>query len=350
MKVPTPRKLPSGNYFIRLRLGGEDIGITAPTAKECLRQATFIKAEHLAGKRTPPSSSAVETLGEILDAYIAKSEPVLSPSTIRGYSQIRSERFQDYMYQLPEAIDFQAMINQEVKSKSAKTVKNAWGLVRSALADSGRPVPKVKLPQVPVKEIPFLQPDEIAPFCDAVRGDLAEIPILLELHGLRRSEAKGLDWKDIDLKRGTIRIHSSRVQGKNGDFVTKQTNKNRTSSRTIPIMIPQLHDALAAVPEKKGPVVTIAENTMLRRTKWACQRAGVTVVGNHGLRHSFASLGYHLGLNERQLMELGGWADQGTMHRIYVRLAASSRTSALEKLTQFFKNGNENGNETSQTA
>ena len=34
---------------------------------------------------------------------------------------------------------------------------------------------------------------------------------------------------------------------------------------------------------------------MLTHTKAACERAGVTVVGNHGLRHSFASLGYHLG-------------------------------------------------------
>lgn len=345
MKVPAPRKLPSGNYFIRLRLGGEEIPITCPTARDCTRQATLIKAEYLAGKRRPQADTA-KTLGEIIDAYIDKTEPVLSPSTIRGYAQIRSERFQGFMDRIPESIDFQAMINSEFKAVSAKTLKNAWSLVHTALSDSGFAVPRITLPQVPVKEIPFLQPEEIPILCAAVRGDLAEIPILLELHGLRRSEAKGLDWKDVDLKRGTIRVHASRVQGKTGDFVTKQTNKNRSSSRTIPIMIPQLHAALSAVQDKSGPVVTVAENTMLSHAKSACERAGITVVGNHGLRHSFASLGYHLGLNERQLMDLGGWADHATMHRIYVRLAASSRSAAVETLSRFFQNGNENGNDT----
>lgn len=343
MKIPEPRKLPSGSWFCRLRLGGEDIPITCATAKACKQQAALIKAEYLAGKKQVRRED--RTLGEIVDAYIAKVEPVLSPSTIRGYDQIRRTRFQAYMEKAPGSIDFQELVNSEAKAVSAKTVKNAWGLVRSSLADSKYPVPEVKLPQVPVQEIPFLQPEEILPFCEAIRDDLAEIPILLELHGLRRSEAKGLDWKDVDLKRGTLSIHAARVQSKTGDFVQKGTTKNRSSSRIVPIIIPQLRAALEAVEDKTGPVVTVAENTMLRHTKEACQRAGVTVVGNHGLRHSFASLGYHQGLSVRQLMDLGGWADYTTMQRIYIRLAQSAKDSAPAQLATFFvENGNENGN------
>jgi integrase len=62
----------------------------------------------------------------------------------------------------------------------------------------------------------------------------------------------------------------------------------------------------------------------------------VTVVTNHGLRHSFASLCYHLGISERQLMQWGGWADYQTMHKIYIRLAASDESKAAEQLTGFF--------------
>ena len=44
MKVPAPRKLPSGSWFIQLRLGGESIPVTAATAKDCNREAAAIKA------------------------------------------------------------------------------------------------------------------------------------------------------------------------------------------------------------------------------------------------------------------------------------------------------------------
>ena len=116
-------------------------------------------------------------------------------------------------------------------------------------------------------------------------------------------------------------------------------------------MIPRLYDLLKAEPEKKGAVVKIAANTMLRNIKDACEAAGLTKVGNHGLRHSFASLGYHLGLSERQLMQLGGWSDYTTMHKIYVRVAAEDEKAAQNKIAAFFaKNANENANETSKAA
>lgn len=54
MKLPEPRKLPSGNYFIQLRLGGESIPVTEPNRAACIREARAIKAEYLAGKRPKP--------------------------------------------------------------------------------------------------------------------------------------------------------------------------------------------------------------------------------------------------------------------------------------------------------
>ena len=84
MKVPTPRKLPSNSWFIQLRLGGESISFSAATEKECKKQATLIKAEHVAGKHIVSQSEL--TLREALERYIARKELAgASPSTIRGY-------------------------------------------------------------------------------------------------------------------------------------------------------------------------------------------------------------------------------------------------------------------------
>lgn len=36
MKVPKPRKLTSGTWFIKMRLGGESVPVSAATRTECV--------------------------------------------------------------------------------------------------------------------------------------------------------------------------------------------------------------------------------------------------------------------------------------------------------------------------
>ena len=88
MKVPKARKLPSGSWFCRVRVNGQDIGITRPTEKEAIAEAMAIKAGTKAAAK-----SGRKTLTEAIDNYIAVRENVLSPSTIRGYRAIQNGRF-----------------------------------------------------------------------------------------------------------------------------------------------------------------------------------------------------------------------------------------------------------------
>ena len=69
-------------------------------------------------------------------------------------------------------------------------------------------------------------------------------------------------------------------------------------------------------------------------------------MGVHGLRHSFASLAFHLGLTEQETMELGGWSDYNTMRKIYTHLAAADRLKSQNKMAAFFKaNANKDANQ-----
>jgi len=132
MKVPKPRKLSSGKWFIQLRLGGESVSISDYSKKECLRQAQLIKAEYLAGKRQKQMNPAPEspTLSEAVDRYIAQRSNTLSPATIRGYRTIQRNRFQEQMSRRLDQIapeDWQGIVNQEAARCGPKTLKNAWG-------------------------------------------------------------------------------------------------------------------------------------------------------------------------------------------------------------------------------
>lgn len=349
MKVPEPVKRPSGKWFVQLRLGGKSYSFTRRTQRECRDAARTFKADYLAGRaieaiEAQQKANRTQTLSEVVEAYIDKNESVLSPSSVRGYRAILKNRFQAYMSVPVDEIDYQRMINDEVRlGKSPKTIKISWSLVSSSLKQAGIEQ-KVRLPQVPVVHKPYLRPDEIIPFCDAIKGDIAEIACLLELHGLRRSEAGGLDWKDVDLKQKCVHVRGALVMGESG-AVKKSTNKNASSTRRVDIIIPQLYDALKAVKEKKGPVVTVSFQTMFRHTKLACQRAGVTVVGNHGLRYSCASLAYYLGIPERNLMAMCGWSDYTTMHKIYIRISQDQVRNSFSTMENFFAShgSNESG-------
>ena len=346
MKIPKAKKLPSGSWFVRLRLGGEEICITETTEKKAIDQARLIKAEYKAGVRQARNKET-RTVRQVCEAYLASRRSVLSPSTVRGYTTIIRTRFESVMDRPVASVkDWQKVISDEAEICSPKTLKNAWGFLTACMRDAKVPVPAVRLPQVPEKERPWLDYDQIKTFLGAVEGKPCEIPALIALHGLRRSEIYALGRNDVDVKKGILHVRGAVVMDENQKPVQKDTNKNASSRRDVPIMIPRLRELLRAGSGQILAPKNIA--TLYDQVNTVCRRAGLPEVGVHGLRHSFASLCYHVGVGEMEAMRLGGWSDPGTMRKIYRHLADQDKNKAAEKLAAFFseiKSGNKNGNE-----
>lgn len=343
MKIPKPRKLKSGTWYIQLRLGGESVPVTGLTELECKNKARLIKAEYKNGKKIERVSKQEEkTLKEIIEKFIGSRKVVLSPATINGYNIIKNNRFKGYIDKKPSDIyDWQVVINDEIRTGiSAKTIKNSWALVSSSLEYSGIKPPAVKLPQIIQKTRPWLDSDQIKIFIKAVHGKDCEIPALLALHSLRRSEILGLTWEKIDLKKGIIHVEGSAVPGEDNRLVYKETNKTKNSRRNIPIMIPELKKAILAIPEENrhGKIYTRYQNTMWRDINNICEANGLPKIGVHGLRHSWASLARHVGLDERDAMRIGGWENAETMHKIYEHISDADKLKAENKIAEFFKN------------
>lgn len=245
---------------------------------------------------------------------------------------------------------WQAAIRREGKGMSPKYLSNVWGMISAAIFEETGKRPTVKLPAKERNQRPYLDPDQIEAFVQAVKGDPVEIPALLELSSLRRSEMLAVRWDDVDLKKRTIRIHGAIVKSEDG-YTYKKQNKTKSSTRIIPI-IPPLMEALQDCDRDSEFVVTMSGRQVFRRINSVCQANGLPLVGNHGLRHSFASLAYHLQIPEKIAMEIGGWADDGTMRKIYTHLAQNDIAERAQDFSDFFdpekkkktQNGNENGN------
>lgn len=349
MKTPTAKKLPSGMWFCRVRVGGKDIPITRPTQKQAIAEAMAIKAGIKDSNR-----SGSRTVSAAIDDYIAARQNVLSPATIAGYKQIKELRFQSIMgrdiFKITPA-EWQRHVNLEAKMPSkrdpsqkisAKTLKNAWGLLSSVITDTTGQTVSVRLPQLVPHQKAWLTAEQIPVFVAAVKGDTVEIPALLALCSLRRSELLDLKWTDIDLEKGVLQVDGAAVYDEDRNLIRKRENKNPTSRRTVP-MIPPLIEALRSADRTNEYIVTHHPNYLMARINHICEANGLPLVGFHGLRHSFASLAHHLGMPEHAVMEIGGWADFGTMRKIYTHISQADVKKHAESFTNFFDSATSKG-------
>ncbi len=338
-QIPKITQLPSGAYRCRLRYEQpdgtkKDISITGASRAVVEAKARALKA----GLAEAPRGNGNMTLKDAMIKYMAERSDVLSPSTIRGYDQIARCRFKGYINKPLSAFTSatcQRMVNDEAKRYAPKTVYNSWGFASAAIeAETGRRV-KVTLPQQTSKEREFLDPDEIKVFLGEIQGKPYEIAALLALHSLRASEIVAVTLGDIDFKHKTLTVRGAFVRDKNNKLVEKKSNKNRSSKRTIPIMIPRLLELLTVVPEN-GPLVK--PNNMYRNFNRVCKRAGLPLVGVHGLRHSFASLcaSPEMGIPEAQCLKWGGWANPETMRKIYRHVSDRQGDAYAAKMERFF--------------
>lgn len=324
--VPKPRQQKSGEWIGQLMVNGTRHTIKADTPEEYEQKARAIKAGLI--KAEKPKSKL--TLREAIRKYIDQNSNILSPATIRGYEIIYRNRFKEYMDKDIASINYQQMVNREATKVSPKTVCNAWGLVSPALVAAGIAAPQIKKPQVPASDEDWLDYEQIKVFLDAVRGQPVETAALLALHGLRLSELLDLDVAQITKE--SIAIRGATVTDKNNKLVHKDTNKNKTSRRDVPVLIPRLLEILPA----QGKAVTQHPSSIRRGIEKACISSGLPVCSVHDLRRAFASLAYHLNWNSQTTMLVGGWSNLQTVEKVYRKLASQDKNADIEKMLHYF--------------
>lgn len=348
MKIPDPEKTSTGFYYIRLRLGGQSIPVYARTATECRHEAEKIKAAYLADKRLPEARSTV-TLGEALERYITAKSGVLSPATVCGYRILQRNRFQSHQSRQIRSLtaaEWQRAVSAEARLVSPKTLRNAASLCSASVRFvTGEPLPEVKLPGTVRVDVEFLRPADILRFVDAAAATKYAVPLLLALSGLRISEIYGLDWADIPPNPTVIRVRGAAVPDESRKLVKKPQNKTVSSSRDVPILIPALSSVLERDRQPSGCVSPVQQWALRKALRRICAENDFPPVTMHGLRHSFASLCYHLQIPPRQVMELGGWSDYMTVQRIYTHIAQQDRDYYRSEIARFYasQDGGESG-------
>nr|WP_082490205.1 site-specific integrase [Methylobacterium sp. Leaf122] len=145
---------------------------------------------------------------------------------------------------------------------------------------------------------------------------IASIIVLAIETGMRRGELLSLRWKDVDLEKGTVRLH----QTKNG------------RPRTVPLT-PRAISEFTRVDRQGENVFQVSSNAVQLSWERIRIRAGLGGLRFHDLRHEAISRFFELGLSIPEVALISGHRDTKMLMR-YTHIRPESLSIKLYQLTK----------------
>lgn len=323
-----------------------------PTKADAIRTRDAMMLEKRAGVITTAA-----TVAQWLDYWLTYIiEPGdLKPSTKTYYRQYVMQWLTPKMGQVrldklgPEHVrGLHAAMRAE--GKSPTTIRNAHATLRKALSAALAEhrvaynwAKEVSAPSAADVHHDQLTIAEAGKVFAAASGDprsLARVHVAI-LCGLRQGEALALQWDDVDLETGVLRIQwsAARVDGR----MVRQRPKTRRSVRDVPLPEAARQSLTAWRPKDatgyvfhgfRGPDAIEGTERDYRAWRSLLEAAGVPAVPLHGARGTCATMLEGLGYPPRLIADILGQADVRITEEHYARSDHSQRVEALESVAR----------------
>lgn len=193
-----------------------------------------------------------------------------------------------------------------------------------------------------------------------IEGTHLEIPTFFSVYyGLRRGEAAGLLWSNVDFKNKKIIIGNTLIEGENKELLNRKSLKTKSSYRTLEL-IPEVEKFLLEIKEKqeenkklfKGSYnhkysdnICVKENGDLikldyitKKFKEISKKFGYDDIHFHCLRHSFATNMYDEGMDMKELQVWLGHSSISTTMDIYLHFLEKKMKESAKILENAMKN------------
>jgi integrase len=281
-----------------------------------------------------------------------RSGDAYKPSALRGYEQaLRTHLLPDLG--AAKLSDIERAYVQDLADRllaqglDPSTIRNALmplrAIYRRAVARGDvavNPTTGLELPAVRGRRDRIASPEEAAALLDALPDEQRALWATALYAGLRRGELMALDWQHVDLAAGVIRVERS-FDPKAGVYVAP---KSRAGTRKVPIAA-VLREHLIAhklrAGHSEGLVFPTRAGTpfdswaVKARADKAWLAAGLTPIGLHESRHTFASLMIGAGVNAKALSTYMGHASIGITLDRYGHLMPGNEAEAAGLLDAY---------------
>jgi integrase len=289
-----------------------------------------------------------------MDRWLESIRDQVRPGTFKPYEAITRLHIKPTLGNTKldklNALQLETLYRQKLKAGlSSRRVRYIHVTIRKALKDAvrlqllSRNVADAAIPPRPVKhEIKPLTQEQMRALLDAARGDnLEALYVLAITTGMRQGELLGLQWKDIDLDAGTLRVNRSVYDGL---ISPPKTSAGRRTIRLSKLAVAalrqhRLNTAKQRISEWVFPNArgaTIGHQNLHNRSwKPLLKRAGLPHSTRfHDLRHSCISLLLARGVPVKVVSEMAGHADVSITLSVYGHLLPDMQGTAADGMDE----------------
>ena len=204
------------------------------------------------------------------------------------------------------------------------------------------PADGCRLPSAKAREMQVLAPEEIQRLLIQAKEDNCFELLLLELStGLRRGEICALQWDDLNLRTGELRVQRQvhRIKSK----LVASPPKTKAGNRSVILPVPVLGVLKAykkTVNSRWMFPSPVSEDSprdpaaVRKRLQTVLERAECKKIRFHDLRHTFSTCALEHGMDVKTLSTIIGHVSSSTTLNIYAHVTDEMRRTAAVKIDQ----------------
>lgn len=359
---------PNGTWCATYAAGYNDQGqrkrrtVFGKTKQAVQNKLQKVLSEVAAGTPIEPNRM---TVGEFLDRWLTgAAKTTVKPTTYANYEGVIKNHIKPHLGGVPlqklAVVQIQGLYSAMARDgKSAETIRLAHAVLRRALRQGVRwhLIPynvcvDVDRPRVAKADITPLDAKQVAKFLKVTKKDrLGAVFTLAIAAGMRSGELFGLQWPDVDLKNGMVKVTHTLTELGGELFLTEpKTAKGRRCINLPAVAIDALKKHQRQMrAEGHGNVPWVFCDTQggpLRRShfrertfKPLLKKAGLPDIRFHDLRHTSATLLLSAGVHPKVVQERLGHSQISVTLDTYSHVLPTLQLEAADKLDSILRGG-----------